>query len=212
MFPFLIFLLLCCPFLLVGLIRSRVRGAEVAAADILTFLDSHCEVNSEWLQPMLQRVKEVSTMSCSGMDGDGLACAVGSSALMCVSRTGENKACQDLPQAGCYSLSWMGKRPLVLPVGLRQEVQSGGTTNLYLLSPAGIVLPVHLYVGQPLVQHTLCNFSMVSISLAAGPSPLPCHCQNFPSINAATELPPYITVCRQLPITEKLTVSAGMPL
>ncbi|XP_039923946.1 polypeptide N-acetylgalactosaminyltransferase 16 isoform X3 [Hirundo rustica] len=41
-----------------GLIRSRVRGAEVAAADILTFLDSHCEVNSEWLQPMLQRVKE----------------------------------------------------------------------------------------------------------------------------------------------------------
>ncbi|XP_077178711.1 polypeptide N-acetylgalactosaminyltransferase 16 isoform X3 [Paroedura picta] len=41
-----------------GLIRSRVRGADTAAAEILTFLDSHCEVNSEWLQPMLQRVKE----------------------------------------------------------------------------------------------------------------------------------------------------------
>uniref|UniRef100_A0A8C9PS95 Polypeptide N-acetylgalactosaminyltransferase n=1 Tax=Spermophilus dauricus TaxID=99837 RepID=A0A8C9PS95_SPEDA len=41
-----------------GLIRSRVRGADVAAAAILTFLDSHCEVNTEWLQPMLQRVKE----------------------------------------------------------------------------------------------------------------------------------------------------------
>ncbi|KAM6969203.1 polypeptide N-acetylgalactosaminyltransferase 16 [Tautogolabrus adspersus] len=41
-----------------GLIRSRVRGANTASASILTFLDSHCEVNSDWLQPMIQRVKE----------------------------------------------------------------------------------------------------------------------------------------------------------
>ncbi|XP_030642177.1 polypeptide N-acetylgalactosaminyltransferase 16 [Chanos chanos] len=41
-----------------GLIRSRVRGAGAASATILTFLDSHCEVNTDWLQPMLQRVKE----------------------------------------------------------------------------------------------------------------------------------------------------------
>uniref|UniRef100_A0AAX7SHX8 Polypeptide N-acetylgalactosaminyltransferase n=1 Tax=Astatotilapia calliptera TaxID=8154 RepID=A0AAX7SHX8_ASTCA len=40
------------------LIRSRVRGANTASASILTFLDSHCEVNTDWLQPMIQRVKE----------------------------------------------------------------------------------------------------------------------------------------------------------
>ncbi|XP_071238337.1 polypeptide N-acetylgalactosaminyltransferase 16-like [Salvelinus alpinus] len=41
-----------------GLIRSRVRGADSASGSILTFLDSHCEVNTDWLQPMIQRVKE----------------------------------------------------------------------------------------------------------------------------------------------------------
>nr|XP_057934467.1 polypeptide N-acetylgalactosaminyltransferase 16 [Doryrhamphus excisus] len=44
-----------------GLIRSRVRGANSASATILTFLDSHCEVNADWLQPMIQRVKEEHT-------------------------------------------------------------------------------------------------------------------------------------------------------
>lgn len=44
-----------------GLVRSRVRGTDVAKGTTLTFLDSHCEVNRNWLQPLLHRVQEVST-------------------------------------------------------------------------------------------------------------------------------------------------------
>ena len=41
-----------------GLIKARLVGAELATGDVLMFLDSHCECGYDWVQPLLQRIKE----------------------------------------------------------------------------------------------------------------------------------------------------------
>ncbi|XP_068621708.1 probable N-acetylgalactosaminyltransferase 9 isoform X2 [Battus philenor] len=40
-----------------GLMRARMTGARAARGDVLIFLDAHCETGSDWLRPLLQRIR-----------------------------------------------------------------------------------------------------------------------------------------------------------
>ena len=41
-----------------GLMATRTEGAREASGDVVTFLDSHIEVNQGWVEPLLARIKE----------------------------------------------------------------------------------------------------------------------------------------------------------
>eukprot|EP00062_Callorhinchus_milii_P015903 gi/632966628/ref/XP_007899524.1/ PREDICTED: polypeptide N-acetylgalactosaminyltransferase 10 [Callorhinchus milii] len=52
-----------------GLIRTRLLGASFATADVITFLDSHCEANVNWLPPLLDRIAQSrKTIVCPMID------------------------------------------------------------------------------------------------------------------------------------------------
>jgi polypeptide N-acetylgalactosaminyltransferase len=41
-----------------GLIRARLFGSRRSKGDVIIFLDSHCEVNVGWIEPLLERIKD----------------------------------------------------------------------------------------------------------------------------------------------------------
>ncbi|XP_050717980.1 N-acetylgalactosaminyltransferase 7-like isoform X2 [Eriocheir sinensis] len=53
-----------------GLIRTRTTGAEEARGDVVLFLDAHCEVNRNWLPPLLAPIyRDKQTMTVPVIDG-----------------------------------------------------------------------------------------------------------------------------------------------
>ncbi|XP_063536219.1 N-acetylgalactosaminyltransferase 7 isoform X3 [Cydia strobilella] len=53
-----------------GLIRTRSRGAQEAKGDVIVFLDAHCEVNVNWLPPLLAPIyRDYKTMTVPVIDG-----------------------------------------------------------------------------------------------------------------------------------------------
>ncbi|XP_061154767.1 polypeptide N-acetylgalactosaminyltransferase 10-like [Syngnathus typhle] len=52
-----------------GLIRTRLLGAAAAKGEVITFLDSHCEANVNWLPPLLDRIaQDRKTIVCPMID------------------------------------------------------------------------------------------------------------------------------------------------
>ena len=53
-----------------GLIRSKSRGAIEARGDVVIFLDAHCEVNTNWLVPLLAPIaRDPTVMTVPVIDG-----------------------------------------------------------------------------------------------------------------------------------------------
>ncbi|KAF0989696.1 hypothetical protein HZS_3402 [Henneguya salminicola] len=53
-----------------GLIRARIMGAKEATGKYLVFLDSHCEANVEWLEPLIYPITlDYKVVTCPTIDG-----------------------------------------------------------------------------------------------------------------------------------------------
>ena len=40
-----------------GIMRARILGADESTGDVIIFMDSHSEMNSGWIEPLLNRIR-----------------------------------------------------------------------------------------------------------------------------------------------------------
>lgn len=102
-----------------GLMRARLKGAELARGEVIIFLDAHCECTTGWIEPLLHEIK---------VDRRSVVCPV----IDVISdRNFEYKTGSDLIWGGFnWRLNFRWYR-----ISKEEELRRGGDTTLPMRSP-----------------------------------------------------------------------------
>ncbi|UYV72552.1 GALNT1 [Cordylochernes scorpioides] len=66
-----------------GLIKARLKGADMAKGQVITFLDAHCECIQGWMEPLLARIAEDRSVTLPLVSCSGIRCVCHSTRVVC---------------------------------------------------------------------------------------------------------------------------------